>query len=73
MAKKTSNCYKCVHMKDNTEYGSAHVRCELLWKNKRADKPELTQRGIDMGWCDFPYNFDPIWVGECKHFVNAGE
>lgn len=27
----------------------------------------FNQHGVSNGWCNFPFNFDPIWVeGDCK-------
>lgn len=34
------------------------------------DQPavEFDQVGIDKGWVNWPINFDPIWLTECKFF-----
>jgi hypothetical protein len=29
---------------------------------------KLKEHGVKHGWANFPYNFDPIWVEECKSF-----
>jgi len=29
---------------------------------------ELDQHGVERGWCNFPFNFDPVWVISCSAF-----
>lgn len=29
---------------------------------------ELSEHGVNRGWCFWPLLFDPIWVDECPHF-----
>ncbi len=36
--------------------------------------PKFNQHGIDNGWANWPFNFDPIWLEECNLFKeNADE
>ena len=44
----------------------------------RLDVPEtpkvkLNQHGVDEGWANHPYNFDPVWVEECDGFEKREE
>jgi hypothetical protein len=25
--------------------------------------------GVDSGWCNWPINYDPIWIKSCNQFV----
>jgi len=29
---------------------------------------KLNPHGVQNGWCNFPVNFDPIWIEECEGF-----
>ena len=29
---------------------------------------ELNEFGIKNGWCNYPSNFDPVWVNQCKGY-----
>ncbi len=31
-------------------------------------KVELNAHGVAHGWCNFPFDFDPIWVDACEGF-----
>ncbi|RLJ03678.1 MAG: hypothetical protein DRP08_03280 [Candidatus Aenigmatarchaeota archaeon] len=32
---------------------------------------ELDEAGVRKGWCNFPWNFDPVWVKKCDCFEEA--
>lgn len=32
-------------------------------------KLEFEPHGISAGWCNWPLNYDPIWVKSCNQFV----
>ena len=34
---------------------------------------KLNQHGVDNHWADFPYQFDPIWIEECKGFETSNK
>jgi len=29
---------------------------------------KLNPHGVKNGWCNFPLNFDPVWIDQCKSF-----
>lgn len=58
------HCYNCAYR--NSIPGDAHSECMRSFKN--IPIPELNEHGIKNGWCLFPINFDPIWVGKCEGF-----
>ena len=58
------DCYKCAHRR--TIPGDAHTRCERDFQGLKL--PRLDPHGVRMGWCFFPFNFDPIWVGPCEGY-----
>lgn len=72
MAKET-NCYSCIHSRSNSDNNSAHIHCRLHWsynKKNKAEHPKGAEHGIQNGWYDFPYDYDPIWMIEpCKHYT----
>ena len=55
-------CYKCEH--ERKIEGSSYVRCEKPDYSLLAD-----QHGVDMGYFNYPNNYDPIWKSSvCKNF-----
>lgn len=46
---------------------------ELVFKDKTTGKQTplvvLDQHGVRNGWCDWPIQFDPIWVKECAGYT----
>lgn len=28
----------------------------------------FNEHGFEKGWCNFPVNFDPVWIKECGGF-----
>jgi hypothetical protein len=35
-------------------------------------KVKLNSHGVKNGWCNFPFDFDPVWVDECEGFEARG-
>jgi len=35
-----------------------------------AIRVKANQRGIERGWFNHPWNFDPVWLEECSGFEN---
>jgi len=69
MSKERNNCYQCPHRRKVT--GSAHSACNIgmmpiKFVNKETGEKmiKLDPIGVQMGWCYWPFNFDPTWV-EC--------
>lgn len=60
-----NHCYDCVY--SNLVPGSSHHQ-ECMRDFKGIKTPELNSHGIKNGWCLWPINFDPIWVGKCDGF-----
>lgn len=74
------NCYKCAFRQDVP--GSAHSSCIvgcgsaspiLAWVafTKMPDKDigvKGNPHGIANDWCNWPIDFDPTWIEECKYF-----
>ncbi len=65
------DCYECKWRHDLP--GDCHSRCThpaLSGEVKQAGIDELgikaNYRGIKRGQFDFPWNFDPLWLEECK-------
>lgn len=72
------DCYTCKH-KDNV-VGSAHVCCRnpkmsaqtvsivlfaLLAGQTEFIPFSFERHGVVNGWCNFPLEFDPVWVKRC--------
>jgi len=36
-------------------------------------KVTLNEVGVKNGWCNFPINFDPVWVVECDKYEEKKE
>lgn len=71
MGRNCNDCHNCRHSKSNEEYGSAHIRCKFWWDNKPEihEGPEQDPHGVKNGWCNFPYDYDPIWLtSKCNFF-----
>ena len=49
----------------------------LLGKAKLTDGDEdavkLNPHGVKNGWASWPFDFDPVWVEECKLFLSKEE
>ena len=61
----SSPCYQnghCAHLRDIP--GDCHKRCNC-W-----DKAVVgcSSWGVQKGWCNWPLNFDPIWIESCDSF-----
>lgn len=37
------------------------------------DAVKLNPHGVKKGWASWPLDFDPVWVEECKLFINKEE
>jgi len=55
------DCYQCKHRRNVP--GDCHSSCANSEAGVAAE-----QHGIDNGWFNWPYNFDPIWLGYCDGF-----
>jgi hypothetical protein len=55
------NCRKCIHR--HSIPGDTHSQCDNWKVNVTGD-----QWGIDHGWFNWPFNFDPIWLVSCDGF-----
>lgn len=77
------NCSSCKHV-TNGMSGSHHVGCikggrdtltsmqvsALIMCGLRPEKVKLSEHGIKNGWCNWPLDFDQIWVEECELYEN---
>ena len=70
-------CYSCKHREDLTY--SAHSLCTGLCEKKDCFVAYMLfeagalgtvvkahDHGVKMGWFNWPIDFDPIWLEECK-------
>jgi hypothetical protein len=56
-------CYTCVYKR--TIPGDCHISCA-----KPDPMVQGHAHGVRMGWFDYPYNFDPIWIERpCSNYV----
>ena len=63
------NCYKCIHRGDVP--GDAHSQChhpDAAPAQSRMLSVKGHIHGIQSGWFNWPYNFDPTWLLECNGF-----
>lgn len=73
------DCYKCKYK--GSVSGSAHSSCnhpdakrmiDMIMNSIEPEEVKLKVRadqyGIDSGWFNFPFNFDPVWLEECNGF-----
>jgi len=83
------NCYKCKYCDDVPgsahkmclyalkDPNNSFVNLISLLGGFRMDVPHmnvvLIDTGVKGGWCNFPFNFDPIWVYDCDKFTPKGE
>lgn len=66
-AKEKKTCYQCTFKGEVP--GSCHSRCEFNWTQSTHEKPKGHERGKQMGWYMWPYNYDPVWmIDQCKEF-----
>jgi len=66
---KGSPCFQngsCAHLRDCV--GSAHKRCNCF-----EAKVIASAWGVSQNWCNWPLNFDPIWIEECDSFSDDDE
>lgn len=59
-----ADCWHCAYRRNIP--GNAHVECARTFKD--VPKPDLDRYGVRSGWCFWPLNFDPTWVGACQGF-----
>ena len=67
MATTKPKCYDCEYIAPIP--GDEHIKCNC-------SKPDLKIKGdvigIESGWFDWPYNFDPVWLIQCNGFKKRG-
>ena len=67
---KFKNCYLCKHCQKlpNSSYSKCNkaepVSSELI----KRPPVKIEQYGKIMGWCDWPYRYDPVWVNSCDWY-----
>lgn len=44
-------------------------RAEPMLATSKELNIKAKQRGIDMGWFNFPWNYDPVWLDNCDGFT----
>lgn len=74
------NCYECKHRRNLA--GDCHSACAALPTEKHrvaaafsvtisyayGAKLKANRHGVQNGWFNWPFNFDPIWVEKCEYF-----
>ena len=58
------HCYTCVYRRNIP--GNAHIECSRIFGD--IPEPKLDPYGVKRGWCFWPVNFDPTWVGPCAGY-----
>lgn len=74
------NCHECKHSK-LAPFSGHHKECchpilgDNLVKTIIILQPSIlngviktNQHGVNNGWCNFPLDFDQIWIEDCKLF-----
>lgn len=57
----SDHCKSCVHP-NVRHFNEGRIIFEL----------DVEQRGIDNGWFNWPFNFDPAWLNSCKGYEPQG-
>ena len=67
---KFKNCYLCKHCErlPNSAYSKCKKIEPVTAEKMRKAPIKLEQYGVLMGWCDWPYRYDPVWVNNCDWF-----
>lgn len=61
------SCHGCAFKMNNPS--SAHIQCRFDWAQLGGEMPKGKDYGIQNGWYNFPWNYDPVWMDtECKNF-----
>ena len=60
------DCYKCKHRGDLA--WDTHSECLHPDRFKKDLGIKGVPKGIDGGWFFWPFNFDPVWLKECKGY-----
>src|SRR3954468_14649275 len=73
------SCYNCKHR--GPVVGSCHSECNhptlgdglvkaiLVLDSKLLNGiVDMDPHGVKMGWCNYPIDFDPTWIKQCKLF-----
>lgn len=76
------NCHECQHARPIP--GNAHIQCGhprmargdklmalMVVMQSGEFKPfgmTFSAHGIKSGWCNWPLEYDPIWVNSCNQF-----
>jgi len=67
----------CTHPKNKAALDDPYKQMMAIFASVRRVEPvlaltgiaiELDAHGVRNGWCNWPYNFDPIWVKSCDGF-----
>jgi hypothetical protein len=51
----------------------ASHQVEMTIKTTGEPAVKLNEHGVKNGWADWPLNFDPVWVEDCKFFEEKEE
>jgi hypothetical protein len=74
-----NECYKCKnaikgHPKWSEHYrGCNHPNAHRFERGFGNVGLKVADGAVESGWFDFPYNFDPCWIEECKGFEPLDE
>jgi len=60
------NCYKCKYRKEIP--GDCHSKCVAIGSTVTGHN-----HGKQMGWFNWPWNFDPTWLLTCNGFTGKDE
>lgn len=83
MSTKKLPCDGCAHRRNAP--GDMHSRCDAYGGRTASvymmrcigmhpeNGPVLNPHGVKMGWCEWPINFDPIWIESCQLREEAGD
>lgn len=72
------DCYQCKWRKDLP--GSAQSICHIgdgiygsVFVAEIGKGPKCRPHGVRHGWCNWPFDFDPIWIDDCLFFSRKEE
>jgi hypothetical protein len=58
-----TNCQGCAYAKPIP--GDAHTACVYKWPQPGVEPPRFNGGPAQRRWWAFPFNYDPMWGGEC--------
>jgi len=67
-------CYNCRNaIKGHPRWADHFIGCNhpAVKRGKEGMQTlriDANEAAIDEGWFDFPFNFDPVWINDCKGF-----